>query len=197
MTVPRLLIVDDEAPVLAALQRSLRKRYGTALAVQACTSATAALALLQVQAFDLVISDLRMPAMDGMAFLVRAHELRPYVVRMILTGSPDFAAAQAAINQAGVFRFICKPWRDEELAGHIDAALALAGLATQQRQAAQAWQDHLDQPSPQELERRRLEQLEPGITHVDWGPGGEVLMPAITAFGDLDARPQVPWRSSS
>ena len=84
-----------------------------------------------------------------------------------------------------MFRYLCKPWRDEDLAAHVDAALALAEVSRQQREAAQAWQDHREVPSSQELERRRLEALEPGLTHVEWGPNGEVLMPSVTSFAQL------------
>ena len=185
MRLQRLLIVDDEASVLAALGRALRRRYGRSLAVDVRIDAATALDLLRVRDFDLVISDLRMPAMDGLTFLGHAASLRPHMVRMILTGSADFATAQQAINDAGVFRYLCKPWSDEELARHVDAALALAGSSRQQREAAQAWHDHRDTPSSQELERRRLEELEPGLTHVEWVPGGEVLMPPLTGFGGL------------
>lgn len=184
----RLLIIDDEAPVLAALQRSLRQRYGSALRVTALTDAALAIETLRVRDFDVVISDLRMPAMGGLEFLVRAAALRPHMVRMILTGSADFATAQAAINEAGAFRYICKPWRDDELAAHVDAALAHAAEASAQRSAAQAWHDRQDEPSAYERERRRLEALEPGITHVEWGPSGEVVMPVVTGFGLLDAK---------
>lgn len=188
MSTSRLLIVDDEAPVLSALQRALRRSHGEALSVRACDDPLAALELLHVRDFDVVISDLRMPSMDGLSFLKRAAGLRPHLVRMVLTGSADFATAQVAINEAGVFRYICKPWRDEELAEHIDSAIARAAQTSAQRQAAQAWHDRQDAPSEEELERRRLEALEPGITHVEWGPGGEVLLPPISTFAGLEPR---------
>ncbi|MGC4395847.1 response regulator [Hydrogenophaga sp. T2] len=183
MNPTRLLLVDDETAVLSALQRALRQRFGSALVVSMCSDAPAALERLRTHDVDLVISDLRMPVMDGIEFMRRVAVLRPHTVRMILTGSSDFATAQAAINGAGVFRYLCKPWQDDELAAHIEAAIAQAGLNAAQREAAQAWQDRCDAPSAEELERRRLEALEPGITHVEWGPDGEVLLPPITGFG--------------
>lgn len=187
MNVQRLLIVDDEAPVLGALKRAVRHRYGQNLIVDTQTDAGAALEMLRVRDYELVISDLRMPAMDGLAFLAEAARLRPHMIRMVLTGSSDFATAQQAINEAGVFRYLCKPWRDDDLARHVDSALALAASARAQRESAQAWHDRRDEPSAQELERRRLEALEPGLTQVEWGPAGEVLMPSMTAFGSLDS----------
>lgn len=181
----RLLIVDDEAPVLSALKRAVRQRYGQTLVVDTELDAGAALELLRVRDYELVISDLRMPAMDGLTFLAEAARLRPHMIRMVLTGSSDFETAQQAINEAGVFRYLCKPWRDDELARHVDTALMLAASAREQRESAQAWHDRRDEPSAQELERRRLEAIEPGLTHVEWGPAGEVLMLSATGFGSL------------
>lgn len=186
MTVHRILIVDDEASVLTALQRALRQRYGRNLVVETQLDAATALERAREHDFDLVVSDLRMPGMDGVSFLRAVAGIRPQSVRMMLTGSADFETAQRAINDAGVFRYLCKPWQDQELAMHVDAALAHAASLRMQRNQAQAWQDQHSEPSTQELERRRLEELEPGITRVRWGPNGEVLMPPLTAATDTE-----------
>jgi YesN/AraC family two-component response regulator len=161
-----VLIVDDEPAVLAALQRALRQRFGARLAVHAESDAIAALSLLRERSFDILVSDLRMPVIDGISFLTLAAGLHPVAVRMILTGSADFETAQRAINESGVFRYLTKPWNDSELAAHIEAAMLLVPRAT---------------GTPQEQEARRMEALEPGITKVEWGPGGEVLMPDLLA----------------
>lgn len=185
MSCQHVLIVDDEASVLSSLKRALHRHFGASLSVLAHTSAGVALDLMRVRDFDIVISDLRMPEMNGITFLRRAAALRPHAVRMVLTASADFEHVQRAINDAGVFRYLCKPWRNEDLAAHLEAALALVAGARAQRDAAQAWHDASERPSAQELERRRLEQLEPGLTQVEFGPAGEVLMPSLTSFGDL------------
>jgi two-component system, probable response regulator PhcQ len=160
-----ILIVDDEPAVLAALRRALRLRFGARLVVQTEADALLALDHLRRQHFDVIVSDLRMPVMDGLSFLCLAAGLQPHSVRMVLTGSADFDTAQRAINESGVFRYLTKPWDDTLLAAHIEAALVQAA-------AARA----LDTRTPQERELQRLETLEPGITRVDWGPGGEVLL---------------------
>lgn len=183
-TTQRLLLVDDEPAVLGALQRALRQRYGERLQVQTEVDAGAALQRARVQDFELVISDLRMPLMDGVSFLLAFAAIRPHSVRLMLTGSADFETAQRAINDAGVFRYLCKPWRDDELATHVDAALAHAEAMRAQRADAQSWRHKV--LSPQDLERRRLEALEPGITEVEWGPNGEVLMPSLTPVRGAD-----------
>ena len=123
---PSLLIVDDEAAVLAALQRALRKRLGTDVEMVAHTDAMLALEAARQRDFDVVISDLRMPEIDGVGFLSLVSAVLPDSVRMILTGSADFHTAQSAIQDAGVFRYLTKPWDDDEVAVHVRAALAQA-----------------------------------------------------------------------
>jgi DNA-binding NtrC family response regulator len=176
----RILIVDDEPSVLSALKRALRRRFGSTLVVETEVDANLALQRVCRHDYRAVVSDLRMPRMDGIEFLTAVASLQPQSVRLILTGSADFATAQRAINESGVFRYLTKPWNDEELAGHIDAALAEAERARQPLSAA---------PTAQELERRRLESLEPGITEVEWGPAGEVLMPDLLDQAATRSRP--------
>lgn len=165
----RLLIVDDESAVLSALRRALRQNFGAELEVATCSDPTLALSQLRDGRFDIVMSDLSMPGIDGLAFLNLASAIAPHAVRIVLTGSADFAAAQRAINEAGVFRFLTKPWSEVDLRSHLQAAIErVSGGAPS--------------ADPQDVERRRLEALEPGITAVEWGPQGEVLMPPETKF---------------
>lgn len=166
----RLLIIDDEAPVLHALRRLLQLHFTPQqLSVEICPDPLIALERLQQERFDVLISDYRMPQLDGVTLLARARDLDPRTVRMMLSAAADFTTVLAAVNRAGVFRYIPKPWMEEQLLADLRAALAFDPCAT---------------PSAYELERLRLEALEPGITHVEWGPHGEVLMPS-----DLLTRP--------
>ena len=159
----RLLIVDDETPVLHALCRLLRRQFkADQLSVEPCADPVQALRRLQEVRFDVLISDYRMLRLDGVTLLARVRELDPRVVRMMLSAAADFGTVLAAVNRAGVFRYIPKPWSEPQLLADVQAALAF---------------DPCAMPSADELERRRLEALEPGITHVEWGPSGEVLMP--------------------
>lgn len=158
----RLLIVDDETPVLQALRRLLQRHFTPQdLGVVLCSDPLQALQRLQQEHFDVLISDYRMPQLDGVSLLARARELDPRTVRLMLSAAADFGTLLAAVNRAGVYRFIPKPWSDAQLLADLRAALAFDPGAV---------------PSAYELERRRLEALEPGITRVEWGPNGEVLM---------------------
>jgi response regulator RpfG family c-di-GMP phosphodiesterase len=169
----RLLLVDDEPAVTAALHRALRRRFGDRLVIVIDNDPHAALARARTQRLDIVLSDLRMPLLDGVTLLTLISAMQPHCVRMLLTATADFETAQRAINDAGLFRYLTKPWSDTELAAHFDTAL----LETEQRLQREL--------PPEEAERRRLEMLEPGLTHVDWGPNGEVLMPPLPNSGPL------------
>jgi two-component system, probable response regulator PhcQ len=119
----RILIVDDAPQVLAALRRVLRRRWGERIAVELFDDPALALGRARQCRFDVVISDLRMPGLDGLALLTLMSAVQPASVRLMLTASADFAAAQRAVNEAAVFRYICKPWQDTELLAHLEAAL--------------------------------------------------------------------------
>ena len=73
---------------------------------------------------DLVISDYRMPVMDGVTFLTRVKELQPDTARIILSAFADMEAIVRAINEAGIFRFVSKPWSDAELKAIVAQVLA-------------------------------------------------------------------------
>ncbi|MEX8193888.1 HD domain-containing phosphohydrolase [Comamonas guangdongensis] len=108
----RILCVDDEPHIAAALRRLLR---GAGHAVHLASSGEEALALLEAESIDLVISDMRMPGMDGAQLLARVRERWPAVGRVLLTGYADLQSTIAAINAAHVYRYLTKPWDDREL----------------------------------------------------------------------------------
>jgi YesN/AraC family two-component response regulator len=118
-----VLVVDDEPGVLAALRRTLHRLFAGALVVETCSDPLEALTLVKTRRHDLVISDLRMPEVDGLSFLCLVSAISPNSVRIVLTGSAEFDTAQRAINETGVFRYLCKPWEDAELYRHVEAAL--------------------------------------------------------------------------
>ena len=175
----RVLLVDDEPPVLSALVRALRPLRAPGLQVEACADPVRAVARLQDTAFDVIVSDYRMPGMSGLDFLARAADLQPQAVRMILSASTDAEVIVAAVNRVGLHRYLLKPWDDAAWRQEVRGALDLACERAQERVLADAMRGQRGEISPQELERRRLEAIEPGITRVAWGPRGEVLMPDL------------------
>ncbi|MCU7376262.1 response regulator [Paucibacter sp. O1-1] len=109
---PVVLFVDDEPSILSALRRLFRPLgYRVLLA----DSARAGLAMLAAEEVNLVVSDMRMPEMDGAQFLEKVREQWPHVVRMLLTGYADIESTIAAINRGEIHRYISKPWEDQDL----------------------------------------------------------------------------------
>ena len=70
---------------------------------------------------------------------IEAADIQPHCVRLMLTGTADFATAQRAVNEIGIFRYLTKPWLDGDLEDHLQAALDQAQWARQQREEAVAW----------------------------------------------------------
>jgi len=124
-TAPVILLVDDEPNVLSALRRLLRPHGYTILTAG---NGPDALALLQVEAIDLVVSDMRMPEMSGAQLLTEVRKQWPDTLRLLLTGYAEISSAISAINDGGIYRYISKPWNDEELCSALYQALELRGL---------------------------------------------------------------------
>jgi response regulator RpfG family c-di-GMP phosphodiesterase len=103
---PRVLCVDDEPRVLEGIALGLRRRYE----VETATSGAAGLEILaRDPSIAVVMSDMRMPGMDGAAFLKRAVDVAPDAVRILLTGQAELASAITAVNEGRIFRFLTKP----------------------------------------------------------------------------------------
>jgi DNA-binding NtrC family response regulator len=117
---PKILLVDDEQRVLEGLSMHLRRNF----TVQTATSGAAGLERLTADgAIAVVVSDMRMPNMDGATFLARAREIAPTTVRMMLTGQADIDSAIAAINGGQIFRFLTKPTSPANFLAAVTAAL--------------------------------------------------------------------------
>jgi len=115
----KILIVDDEPANLRALERLFRQQYEVVTA----NSGTEALELLSQHDVALLITDQRMPGMTGIELLKKTMSLRPQMVRIILTGYTDVEALVEAINCGEVYRYITKPWSNEDLRVTIKRAL--------------------------------------------------------------------------
>jgi len=107
-----VLCVDDEPNILSAIRRALR---GTGYRVLVADGGQQALQVLATESVHLVISDMRMPGMDGAQLLEQVRLQWPSISRMLLTGHADMASTIAAINRGEIFRYITKPWNEDEL----------------------------------------------------------------------------------
>jgi response regulator RpfG family c-di-GMP phosphodiesterase len=112
-TPPRtVLCIDDEPNILSAVRRALR---GSGHRVLTAESGQAALQILASEAVHLVICDMRMPVMDGAQLLEQVRQRWPQITRILLTGHSDAGSTMAAINRGEIFRYISKPWAEDEL----------------------------------------------------------------------------------
>ncbi|HMH19418.1 MAG TPA: protein kinase [Burkholderiales bacterium] len=118
----RLLFVDDEERILTALKSRFRDRYH----VFTTTDGNKALDFMSRYPMHVVVSDQRMPAMLGVDLLRRSREVSPRSVRILLTGYSDLAAIVGSINDGEVYRFINKPWDNNELQTIIAEAVTIA-----------------------------------------------------------------------
>lgn len=176
----KILIVDDEPNVLSALRRMcLNHDAAPAIPdanVVTFTSPVLALEYLREHPVDLIISDFRMPEMDGAAFLTQARKLQPNSARIIISAHADIEGITRAINDAGIFQFVGKPWSDHELKTAIVQVLAYRALLVENHQFANEVRRQRGIITEQQAELDRLEVETPGITRVRWSDDGGVLL---------------------
>lgn len=127
---PKILCVDDEARVVDSLVLHLRKDYQVHIALSGNEGLQK---LKELGGVAVVISDMRMPGMDGAAFLKRVMRAYPDTTRMLLTGEPGRDAAVQAVNEAQIFRFLTKPCPPEQLKQAVDDALIQYRMVTAER----------------------------------------------------------------
>ncbi|SFF61883.1 HD domain-containing phosphohydrolase [Blastococcus tunisiensis] len=127
---PSILLVDDEVAILDGLRRQLRKRF----TVHTASGGAEALELLKTEQVSVVVSDMRMPQMNGATFLSEVRSLYPNVVRILLTGQADTQAAITAVNEGQIYRFLTKPCPPEVLLEEIGSAVELNRLVTAEKE---------------------------------------------------------------
>jgi CheY-like chemotaxis protein len=125
-----LLLVDGEYDVLTALRRALQRE---GYRILAATSGEQALALMAANKVDVILAAQRMTPMSGVELLRRVRTLRPQAVRMVLSGPSEFQSMADAINEGAIYRFLAKPWKDEQLVGQIREAFAHKAMLDQNR----------------------------------------------------------------
>jgi two-component system sensor histidine kinase/response regulator len=116
----KILVVDDEEANLRALERIFRKEHNVLMA----RSGNEALGLLEQHDVALLISDQRMPEMSGIELLQKTVKLRPHMVRILLTGYTDVNTLIEAVNCGHVYKYVTKPWNNDDLSVTVNRALA-------------------------------------------------------------------------
>jgi response regulator RpfG family c-di-GMP phosphodiesterase len=126
----KILCVDDDANIVDGFKRQLRKQF----VIETALSGEAGLEVLDARGpFAVIVSDMRMPGMNGAQFLAQVRERAPDSVRIMLTGQTDMQAAIAAVNEGHIFRFLTKPCPPEHLVLTLQAALTQYRLVTAER----------------------------------------------------------------
>ncbi len=131
---PHLLIVDDEPRIVRTLDRLLRPHFHTHLA----NSGAAALDILRSNRIHVILSDQRMPEMTGVELLEKTKQLSGNTTRVLLTGYSDLSAVVNSVNKGEIFRYITKPWKNDELIETVKLAADISSnlYRTAEREAA-------------------------------------------------------------
>ena len=130
----KLLFVDDEPNILSGIQRQLRKEYE----ILTAAGGAAGLDVLSAEPdVAVIISDMRMPEMNGAQFLAKARTVRPDAVQMILSGQAELDATIQAVNEGSLFRFLTKPCERDVLVAGVEAGLKQYRLVMAERDLLQ------------------------------------------------------------
>ncbi|WP_370293777.1 HD domain-containing phosphohydrolase [Thalassolituus sp.] len=135
----RILLVDDEPHILSSLKRLLEDEDG--IQVSTAESAEDGLKVLEAGPIDLVMSDMRMPGMDGAEFLTQVANRWSHTDRILLTGYSDVTSAMTAINSGRISQYLTKPWDDEDLIRRINDIISVRCLKEQNRRLIQIQED--------------------------------------------------------
>src|ERR1022692_3828271 len=128
--VEKILLVDDESSILDGYRRSLRREFE----IETAVSGKQALSLVaETGPYAVVVSDMRMPEMDGIELLSSIKAQSPDTIRIMLTGNADMDTAIHAINEGSIFRFLNKPCSKEVMAKTLTAALVQFRLVTAEK----------------------------------------------------------------
>lgn len=127
----QVMLVDDEDYILKALKRTI-SMY-TDWEVETYQNPREALRRARTTVFDAVITDYMMPEINGLELLQELRDIQPDTIRILLTGVIDIETVMSAINKAGAFRFIPKPWDDDQLLDNIREGLKFRDILLENR----------------------------------------------------------------
>ena len=188
-TAPSLLLVDDEPSILSALRRLFRPQ---GYRIFTAESGAAGLAILEQETIDLVISDMRMPEMDGATFLKAVRQRWPRAMRILLTGYADITSTVSAINEGEIYRYIAKPWDDTEMLTVVREACERQRLESENRRLTaltQAQNDELKtlNASLEQKVAERTAELRQALSFVEQAHGElkKSFMSSVQVFAGL------------
>jgi len=161
-----ILIVDDDLNIIKSLSRSLWPLH---VAIHTANSGEDGLSLMERQDIDLVISDMKMPGMGGLAFLKKIQLDHPHVFTILLTAHGELETAMEAINNAGVYKFLTKPW-------HADFLRLTVQRALEGRKVIMERNLLIHKVKRQEAILRDLENRYPGITKKNVDENGSIVI---------------------
>lgn len=169
----RLLLLDDEPAVVNAICRELR---GEGWQLDAFTDPQVVLEALSQNTYELILSDLRMPELDGIAFLQFAKQLQPDALRLLLSGDSDRETLVRAINRAEVYRFISKPWDAYELRSTLHTCLELQHSQVERKALLERVRQQQHAIDAHEAHLRKMRQEHPEIFAVARSEDGAILL---------------------
>jgi len=164
-----IALVDDEPNILRSLKRALHRHFPNILTFDNPETALSELSHTHV---DLIISDYKMPQMNGVEFLTQFKNSHPESLRMILSGQADMQGVLDAVNQVGIYRFLVKPWDDDELIINTKNALAYNKLEQENKALLRTVKEQSLILKSQLSELKRLERESPGITKINLNEDG-------------------------
>jgi len=175
----RLLVVDDEPMALNLVNRVFEAESD--IEVLSTTSAVRGMEMAMLSDIDLVITDQRMPEMDGLQFLARIREIRPHALRVLLTAFPDTTVALKAINEGLVYKFVLKPWEPEDMRVTIRRALETKRLSDEhEKLVGQLKSSHEDLVHAEHM--AALGRLSAGLGH----ELSKAVDPLVAGLGSLE-----------
>jgi DNA-binding NtrC family response regulator len=182
MANPSILIVDDDTALLQALPETVRTRIDRVV-VDTCDSARAALDLIAQRDYDVIITDIKMPAMDGLVLLGEIKKMRPQTPTLLITGHGEHELAVQGLR-GGAYDFIQKPIDREYFIASLLRAIRYSRLSKRIQGTTQHVKRHLD--ALNELQRRVAEHAAAVRSHY---PGGKSTISASESVTPTSSHP--------
>lgn len=172
----KILIVDDDESIIFSLKRCIGRYIGHTCQINYFTSPLEALKSAKHTAYDLAISDQRMPDIDGIELLSQIRLLQPQCISIILSGLLDSSTLLKAINQAHIYHYVCKPWENNDLINLIEEALEFGSKQIENIRLADMARVNSGCITKHRAYLRDLELKYPGITNVRRDENGAIIL---------------------